>query len=122
MIAPLLANAYLADFDHRLERRGLAFVRYSDNIAVACREEPEAVAALRFVERELARVGLRLNAAKTAVVLYDAGFTFLGQRFPVYPRRTEDPASIADLVPTFAESVYWRARQQARRLTGRWPA
>lgn len=113
ILSPLLANAYLADFDRVLERRGLQFVRYADNLAVACQEESDAVRALALVERELARIGLRLNRAKTEIVPYDAGFSLLGERFPLYRGRAPAIAPASDLQAAFAGSTYWKARAAA---------
>jgi RNA-directed DNA polymerase len=48
-LSPLLANIYLDPLDKELERRGLSFVRYADDIAIF-------VTSLRAAERVLASV------------------------------------------------------------------
>ncbi len=83
-LSPLLANVMLDDIDQILEARGHRFVRYADdcNVYVRSRRAGERVMAL--LRRELARLRLRINDAKSAVERPSKrkflGFTFRGSR------------------------------------------
>ncbi len=83
-LSPLLANVMLDDIDQILEARGHRFVRYADdcNVYVRSRRAGERVMAL--LRRELARLRLRINDAKSAVDRPSKrkflGFTFRGSR------------------------------------------
>jgi RNA-directed DNA polymerase len=67
-LSPLLANIMLDDLDHVLERRGLAFVRYADDLRVYVASERAATRVLEgvtvFVEQ---RLHLRVNQAKSGI-------------------------------------------------------
>ena len=67
-LSPLLANLLLDEVDEELERRGLRFCRYADDLNVYVRSEAagERVMAsvTRFVEK---RLRLRVNRTKSAV-------------------------------------------------------
>src|SRR6266511_6131757 len=66
-LSPLLANVLLDEVDKELERRGHCFARYADdcNVYVRSRRAGERVMAL--LRRELDRLRLRINDAKSAV-------------------------------------------------------
>ncbi len=80
-ISPLLANVYLHEFDTAMTRRGYKLVRYADDFVILCHSEKEARQALADAEKALDRLKLRLNPAKTRIVPFDEGFTFLGTAF-----------------------------------------
>ncbi len=67
-LSPLLANIMLDDLDHELERRGLAFVRYADDLRVYVASERAATrvhdGVTAFVEQ---RLKLRVNTAKSGI-------------------------------------------------------
>jgi len=84
VISPLLANIYLHALDRMWQQTsgelGL-LVRYADDFVVLCRSRPEAEEALRRLQAELERLGLRLHPEKTRLVdlsLGKEGFDFLG--------------------------------------------
>jgi RNA-directed DNA polymerase len=56
-LSPLLANIYLHPLDLELEKRGLSFVRYADDIAIFCSSERSAArvakSVIAWIEREL---------------------------------------------------------------------
>ncbi|MBX7236925.1 MAG: hypothetical protein K1X65_21265 [Caldilineales bacterium] len=81
VLSPLLANVYLHEFDRAMVGRGLALVRYADDLVVCCRRKGEAEAALKVCGQELGRLELRLNVHKTRVVHVDQGFKFVGHFF-----------------------------------------
>ncbi len=83
-LSPLLANIYLDVLDKELEKRGLHFVRYADDllILVGSRMAAERVMAsvTKFIER---RLKLVVNREKSAIRKIDdvkyLGFNFTGQ-------------------------------------------
>ena len=80
-LSPLLANVMLGELDREMERRGLRFLRYADDIAILCRTRDEADEALKgiapYIEVEL---GLKIDWGKTAVV-HATDMRFLGYAF-----------------------------------------
>jgi RNA-directed DNA polymerase len=84
VLSPLLSNLYLHPLDVLMERRGWRMVRYADDFVILCRNEAEALSALRDIEAWTADNGLTLHPDKTR--LGDCrqpgqGFEFLGYRF-----------------------------------------
>ena len=79
-LSPLLANVLLDEVDKELEKRGLAFVRYADDLNIYVRSMRAGEDALQTLRRLYARLRLRLNEAKSAVARpWDR--TFLGYSF-----------------------------------------
>jgi group II intron reverse transcriptase/maturase len=78
VLSPLLANIALNFLDWKLDEADFAFVRYADDFVVLCRSKRQAEEALRFVEAEVARLGLTLSPEKTVVTSFREGFAFLG--------------------------------------------
>ena len=83
MVSPLLVNCYLHMLDRTWQRRNLNDTRhahlvgYADDCVVLCRKDVEK--PRKVVCHVLARLGLRLNEAKTHIVdATEASFTFLG--------------------------------------------
>jgi len=72
----VLANAVLGHVDRRLEEIGLAHVRWVDDVVLA---SSEPASALSSVRRALAEIGLRVNEAKTRVIV-GAPAAVLGRR------------------------------------------
>jgi len=67
-LSPLLANIVLDELDKELERRGLRFVRYADDIAIYVRSRPAAARVLRTVSRFItSRLKLVVNEKKSEV-------------------------------------------------------
>ncbi len=66
-LSPLLANVLLDDVDKELERRGLAFARYADDLNVYTGSERAANDAMATLKRLFARLRLRVNEPKSAV-------------------------------------------------------
>ena len=52
-LSPLLSNILLDDLDKELERRGLQFVRYADDIVIFVRSERGAKRVFASVQRYL---------------------------------------------------------------------
>ena len=80
-LSPLLANIYLNEFDKEFEKRGVAFVRYADDIVLLAKSERAAQRLLEsstnFLEKKLK---LTVNREKSRVVsVYSIrNFKFLG--------------------------------------------
>jgi len=67
-LSPLLANIVLDELDKELERRGLRFVRYADDVAVYVRTPKAAERVKRSVSRFITgRLKLVVNEEKSAV-------------------------------------------------------
>jgi RNA-directed DNA polymerase len=79
-LSPLLANVLLDQVDKELERRGLSFVRYADDLNVYVRSKRAGEDALQTLRRLYAKLRLRINEAKSAVAR-PQDRTFLGYSF-----------------------------------------
>jgi hypothetical protein len=79
-LSPLLANVLLNDVDWELEKRGLAFVRYAEDLNVYVRSKRAGEDAMQVLRRLYGQLRLRINEAKSAV---DRPWnrTFLGYSF-----------------------------------------
>ncbi len=66
-LSPLLANVLLDEVDKELEKRGLSFVRYADDLNVYVRSQRAGEDAMQTLRRLYARLRLRINEAKSAV-------------------------------------------------------
>lgn len=65
-LSPLLANIYLDPLDKELEQRGIAFVRYADDIALFHSSERSAQRALESIKAWLTKhLELEVNEAKS---------------------------------------------------------
>ena len=80
-ISPLLANIYLDPFDKELERRGLRFCRFADDVVIFVKSERAAQRVMHSVTKWLeSKLFLKVSATKTKVVRPTRsaflGFTF----------------------------------------------
>ena len=66
-LSPLLANVLLDEVDKELERRGLCFVRYADDLNVYVGSKRAGERAMQTLRRLYAQLRLRINEAKSAV-------------------------------------------------------
>lgn len=82
VLSPLLANAYLYDFDRALQAQKQfvgRLVRYADDFLIQCGTAVHAAQALGWIRERLGQMGLRLHPEKTRVVNdREASFDFLG--------------------------------------------
>ena len=67
-LSPLLANYYLTPFDDSLADEGHELIRYADDLVVCCPSRHEAQRASGDLRRELARLKLKVNPAKTRIL------------------------------------------------------
>ena len=80
-ISPLLSNIYLDVFDKEMERRGVRFVRYADDICLLAKSERAAKRQLASASRFLVdKLKLTVNPTKSKVVHVINGneFKFVG--------------------------------------------
>jgi group II intron reverse transcriptase/maturase len=66
-LSPLLANVLLDEVDKALEKRGLKFARYADDLNVYTGSKRAADDAMATLKRLFARLRLQVNDAKSAV-------------------------------------------------------
>ena len=67
-LSPLLSNIVLDELDKELEKRGLRFVRYADDIVIFVRSQKAGERVLRSVTRFLReRMKLQVNETKSSV-------------------------------------------------------
>lgn len=77
-VSPLLANFFLDAFDRRMRQEGIEFIRYADDFLVLARTPFELLAAEATVRDALGALRLTLNARKSRLTSFGAGFRFLG--------------------------------------------
>ena len=80
-LSPLLANIYLNQFDKELEKRGLRFTRYADDVLICVKSEVAANRVMTSVIKWLdKRLRVKVNATKTKVDR-PTGIKYLGYGF-----------------------------------------
>ncbi len=111
-LSPLLANVLLDEIDKLLEARGHRFVRYADDCNVYVRSQRAGERVMAVMQKELAKLRLRINAAKSAV---DRPWNrqFLGFTFRDRGRQTRRRVS-----PRAIEKVEDRIRELTNRNRG----
>lgn len=80
-ISPLLANIYLNEFDQEFQQRGVAFVRYADDIVLLAKSSRAAKRLLESSRKYLeGKLKLKVNQEKSRVVSVYAirNFKYLG--------------------------------------------
>ena len=79
-LSPLLANIYLNQYDQEMKRRGVAFVRYADDIVVLAKSKRAEQRLLESSKRYLeGKLKLKVNEDKSrAISIYSLKFKFLG--------------------------------------------
>lgn len=79
VLSPLLSNIYLHPLDEAMKARGIANVRYADNIVIFGKSEDETLAGRKFVEEFIReKLSLALNSPEKEVVPVAEGFVFCG--------------------------------------------
>lgn len=67
-LSPMIANLYLAPLDERMEREGMHYCRYADDINVYCRTREEAQEIFGRLRDDLKNeFGLEIKASKSGV-------------------------------------------------------
>ena len=80
-VSPILSNLYLKDFDQWLSSQCSFYVRYSDDMLLLTKEEPEANALQQEISRKLSELGLEISREKVFQGQIRDGFVFLGYYF-----------------------------------------
>ncbi len=113
-LSPLLANVLLDDVDKALERRGLMFARYADDLNVYTGSRRAADDAMATLKRLLARLRLEVNEAKSMVArVWER--KFLGYSFWVAKGRVIRPR----VAPAALAEMKARVRAITSRTGGR---
>jgi group II intron reverse transcriptase/maturase len=113
-LSPLLANALLDEVDRELEKRGLSFVRYADDLNVYVASKRAGADAMKTLRELYARLRLRINESKSAVGRpFDR--KFLGYSFWVAPGKVIKPR----VANTALEVMRARVREITNRTGGR---
>lgn len=113
-LSPLLANVLLDEVDKELEKRGLSFVRYADDLNVYVRSRRAGEDTMQTLRRLYGRLRLRVNEAKSAVARpWDR--KFLGYSFWVAPGRVVKRR----VAPKALEAMKERVREITARNGGR---
>ncbi len=81
ILAPLLSNIYLTDFDRWLEGMGYKYIRYSDDILILGKGQDCLGQLLGKMRGFLGKYGLTLKDGKTQVGELAEGVDFLGYHF-----------------------------------------
>jgi RNA-directed DNA polymerase len=119
-LSPLLANIYLDRFDQEMEARGLAFVRYADDIAIYARSQRAAErikeSVIKWLEENLK---VPVNRQKSGAGLTEAS-SLLGFRIHQNGRVSVSPKACEKLKERVREM--WKARQSwtSTQLRDRW--
>jgi len=113
-LSPLLGNVLLDEVDKELEKRGLSFVRYADDLNVYVRSWRAGRDALQTLRRLYALLRLRINESKSAVARPQSrkflGYSFWYAKGGAVKRR---------VAPEALEAMKQRVRQITDRNGGR---
>jgi RNA-directed DNA polymerase len=111
-VSPVLSNLYLDPLDRELERRGIAFVRYADDIAVFVSSERAAQRVLESVTAWLSRhLDVEVNIEKSGTGRSEDG-ALLGFRIHANGDVSPAPKAMERLKGRVRE--LWDARQSVR--------
>lgn len=109
-VSPLLSNIYLAQLDRELDKEGISFSRYADDIRGTAKTSRECRAVKEKIGNGLMALGLRMNPKKTKLTTAERGVNYLGYRLSRFKGKVYAMAP-RDRVNQFKEKV--------RRLTRR---
>lgn len=117
-LSVVLSNIYLDKLDKELEKRGLRFVRYADDVMIFVKSEKAANRVIESISKWIEKkLFLKVNAEKSKVVRPTRskylGFTFLknGKRWKVKPQ-SEKKAKLYKVIRDYLE----RGKATARLL------
>ncbi len=121
-LSPVLANIHLHAVDEALAAEGIPFVRYADDMVLLARTPFGAQQARAVLEAALAGRGLALRAAKTRIVSFAQGFSFLGAELdsgrvliPFEKKKTPRKAVfVAPVMPVSLRVAYRRGELEPR--------
>ena len=81
VLSPVLSNLYLHSFDEALEKKGIEFVRFADDMLFFAKSEKEAKNNLAIATAYLNALDLTFGEEKSYLASVHDGFEFLGLRF-----------------------------------------
>jgi len=81
VLSPVLSNIYLHTFDEALEKEGIDFVRYADDMVFFAKSKKEAKKNLAKAAAYLKALDLSFGEDKSYISSLEDGFEFLGLRF-----------------------------------------
>ena len=82
VLSPVLSNIYLHSFDEALEKKGIDFVRFADDMVFFANSKKEAKKILSIASAYLKALDLKFGEDKSYIAsLNKEGFEFLGLRF-----------------------------------------
>ena len=111
--SPILANVLLDEVDKELEKRGLSFVRYADDLNVYVRSRRAGEDAMQTLRRLYAGLKLRVNEAKSAVDRPE------NRKFLGYSFWTREGTVKRRVAPKALEAMKERVREVTSRNRGR---
>lgn len=82
-MSPIVGAFYLLDLDEQLDRTGLFWRRYQDDIIVLAPTRWKLRRAVRLVHQVFDALGLRMHPDKTYIGCMAKGFDFLG--YAIHP-------------------------------------
>lgn len=90
VLAPILSNIYLNDFDGMMQKGMWHYVRFSDNFVVLDKKRESAEEALERSKNLLSDLKLELNQEKSKIGSLKEGFVFLGYQFDENGKRPSE--------------------------------
>ncbi|MCD7753349.1 MAG: hypothetical protein LUH41_02225 [Clostridiales bacterium] len=108
--ASFLANLYLSEMDRYFQQADIRYARYSDDLILFADDPQQLEDCRQRVEDFLARYGLTVNRAKTAVSLPGERWCYLGYSFC---------GQEVDIAPASVDKLKGKMRRKARALR-RW--
>jgi len=81
VLSPVLSNIYLHTFDEALEKKGVDFVRFADDMVFFAHSKKEAQKILKLATSYLKALDLHFGEDKSYIASLKEGFEFLGLRF-----------------------------------------
>lgn len=108
-LSPLIGALFLSRLDEQMERLGVFYVRFMDDVLVLAPTRWRLRNTVRVLNQVLASLGLDKHPDKTFIGRIERGFDFLGYRF--------SPSGLSVAAPTMARFVVRAAQlyQQERR-------
>jgi RNA-directed DNA polymerase len=109
-LSPLLANVMLDEVDKELEKRGLSFVRYADDLNVYVKSTRAGEDAMETLKNLYGKLKLKINESKSAVTA-PWKRKFLGYSFWMGPGKT--------IKPRVANEAIVRMKKKVKLITSR---
>lgn len=119
-VSPLIGAFFLRDLDRQMERSGLFYVRFMDDILVLAPTRSKLRGAVKTVNAMLTSLRLERHPDKTFIGRIAKGFDFLGYRFGAGALELAE-ATIANFVEQ-ASRLYEQGRRERSKapLLGRY--